>query len=142
MSFPPQSSPDDGLKHSVRIKKEGRQILSSGLNSLAASGYWLDPGSITIDKWTVYLQGPLHSIWRHGVFPLRVTFPLGYPFKPPRLRFVRSAEHAIFHPNIHPQTGGICVAYGNKLARAEKMKRMLILARKCEYMPERVTDEI
>ncbi|KAK4547493.1 hypothetical protein LTR36_001150 [Oleoguttula mirabilis] len=53
----------------------------------------------------ILLAGPTHTPFAAGVFKLHLTIPPTYPSEPPTAHF----RTPIFHPNVDPQTGGVCV---------------------------------
>ncbi|KAH9838947.1 Ubiquitin-conjugating enzyme E2 S-C [Teratosphaeria destructans] len=53
----------------------------------------------------ILLAGPSHTPFSGGVFKLHLTIPPSYPQQPPTAYF----RTPIFHPNVDPQTGGVCV---------------------------------
>jgi ubiquitin-conjugating enzyme E2 S len=53
----------------------------------------------------VLLVGPSHTPFSAGIFKLHLTIPPTYPQQPPTAHF----RTPIFHPNVDPQTGGVCV---------------------------------
>ncbi|KAK5123112.1 hypothetical protein LTR85_003310 [Meristemomyces frigidus] len=53
----------------------------------------------------ILLAGPTHTPFAAGVFKLHLTIPRTYPSQPPTAHF----RTPIFHPNVDPQTGGVCV---------------------------------
>ncbi|KAI7277273.1 hypothetical protein KC345_g6703 [Hortaea werneckii] len=70
--------------------------------------YLFDPQAPSSDDLTVLdllLAGPTHTPFTTGVFKLHLSIPLNYPSQPPTAFF----RTPIFHPNVDPQTGGVCV---------------------------------
>ena len=56
-------------------------------------------------KWNALLRGPSSSPYEGGVFGLSISVPKNYPLTPPTLKFLTP----IFHPNVHPKTGEVCL---------------------------------
>eukprot|EP01083_Nonionella_stella_P115165 341134_1 len=56
-------------------------------------------------KWTAYIRGPSGTPYHDGVFELSITLPPQYPMVAPKTIM----KTKIFHPNIHFQTGEICL---------------------------------
>ncbi|KAK1025566.1 hypothetical protein LTS16_023090 [Friedmanniomyces endolithicus] len=70
--------------------------------------YLFPPTSTTEDDLThldILLAGPSHTPFHTGLFKLHLTIPPAYPQTPPTAHF----RTPIFHPNVEPQTGGVCV---------------------------------
>jgi ubiquitin-protein ligase len=72
---------------------------------LPAASAILDPDGIRVlvadllgTDPTVYasFRGPPETPYEDGTFTVKLSYPLNYPFKPPKLRFT----HPVFHPNI------------------------------------------
>ena len=53
----------------------------------------------------ILLAGPSHTPFSAGVWKLHLTIPGEYPAQPPSASF----RTPIFHPNVDPQTGSVCV---------------------------------
>ena len=58
-----------------------------------------------IYHWEAIIDGPDDSDYKNGVFLLDIKIPKEYPFKPPICKF----KTKIFHPNISPNDGTICI---------------------------------
>lgn len=54
--------------------------------------------------WRATIFGAKDGPYEGGVFKMLMQFPLDYPFKPPRCKFVTK----IYHPNVSEQ-GAICL---------------------------------
>lgn len=88
-------------KREVRLRNESRKF--GGLE-LETEGVCVEPSSDLFNSpWTVYIQGPLSTIWESGVFKAEITFPEKYPMLPFTLKFAEG----IFHPNIG-EDGTVC----------------------------------
>ena len=70
--------------------------------------YLFAPGASDYDDLTqldILITGPTHTPFVAGVWKLHLSIPATYPQQPPTANFRTS----IFHPNVDPQTGGVCV---------------------------------
>ncbi|CAO2047700.1 unnamed protein product [Urochloa humidicola] len=70
---------------------------------------WCVPGADVTDRFhcQVVVVGPEGSPYNGGVFAVRFKFPRDYPIKAPKVFFATK----IFHPNIHPRTGLVCLDF-------------------------------
>ncbi|KAI9833505.1 MAG: hypothetical protein M1819_003664 [Sarea resinae] len=55
--------------------------------------------------WEAVLKGPSASPYEGGLWKLAIRIPENYPLAPPDIKFVTP----ICHPNVHFQTGEICL---------------------------------
>ncbi|KAJ1960755.1 E2 ubiquitin-protein ligase peroxin 4 [Dipsacomyces acuminosporus] len=56
-------------------------------------------------QWRAVLRGPQDTPYQGGTFELHIDVPEQYPIKPPTLTFVTP----VCHPNVHFETGEICL---------------------------------
>ena len=106
----PKAAPTLAEKRDSRVRKEAAHIRKVGANSLGRNGVFVDPVCLQeaapTDQWIVFVQGPAtSSLWRNSVFELVLTFPERYPFRAPQIKF----KHPIFHPNVSPDDGSLCL---------------------------------
>ena len=95
--------PDGGTTDNAR--GSAANVSSSSSSRRPAKPPRSDAAPRTLACWHAYLQGPLLSVWRAGVFRVEISILEGYPLRPPRLKF----RDPIFHPNVHPKSGEICL---------------------------------
>ncbi|CAK9004012.1 unnamed protein product [Durusdinium trenchii] len=79
-----------------RIKKELEE-LEKGLIENCSGG----PVGDDLFQWEAVIQGPAETAYAGGLFFLSVSFPIEYPFKPPKVRFTTK----IYHCNVNSQQG-------------------------------------
>ncbi|XP_039046972.1 ubiquitin-conjugating enzyme E2 27-like [Hibiscus syriacus] len=85
----------------ARVQKElqecGREKDSSGIR--------VSPKSDNLARLTGIIPGPLGTPYEGGSFEIDITLPDGYPFEPPKMKFLTK----VWHPNISSQSGAICL---------------------------------
>lgn len=52
-----------------------------------------------------FIQGPKNSFYAGHLFQIVIRVQNDFPFKPPSVYFLTK----IFHPNIHPKSGEVCL---------------------------------
>ena len=67
--------------------------------------------------WKLSLIGPADTPYKGGVFILTVDFPENYPNEKPEVRFTNQ----IYHLNVSPKTGHICISTLNHWVKKTPM---------------------
>lgn len=69
------------------------------------SGVTAKPKGDSLSRLQGTIIGPEGTPFEGGTFLIDIDVPSGYPFEPPKMKFVTK----IWHPNISSQTGAICL---------------------------------
>lgn len=86
---------------SVRIQRE----LSHFNKDHSASKMSLVPAGDNLTHLTATIPGPISTPYEGGTFKIDITLPDGYPFVPPKMKFITK----LWHPNISSVNGAICL---------------------------------
>lgn len=82
-----------------RMSNEYRKLVASG-NEFNVTPVEKD----RLDEWVATLKGPEDTPYEGGIFKLHIEIPTGYPFSPPKVKFITS----VYHANVD-QNGMICL---------------------------------
>ncbi|XWS60216.1 hypothetical protein CRYUN_Cryun07bG0016500 [Craigia yunnanensis] len=84
-----------------RVQKE----LQECSREIDSSGIRVAPKSDNLARLTGIIPGPVGTPYEGGSFEIDIILPDGYPFEPPKMKFVTK----VWHPNISSQSGAICL---------------------------------
>lgn len=70
----------------------------------APPGIFGGPDGDNMLEWKCLLEGPADSPYKLGKFPVNISFPKEFPFKPPIVKFTVK----VYHPNVDDD-GSICL---------------------------------
>ncbi|KAI8321273.1 ubiquitin-conjugating enzyme [Martensiomyces pterosporus] len=87
------------MKRLLKELQDAQRDLSGEIAALAP----VDDENIL--QWRAVLHGPRDTPYEGGAFELRIDVPEQYPIRPPALTFVTP----VCHPNVHFETGEICL---------------------------------
>lgn len=80
-----------------RINKDINSLKKENLNVFIPEN--------NISRIIVDFKGPKDTIYETGVWKIKIEFPAEYPLKSPCVNF----ETPIYHPNVEPKSGAICL---------------------------------
>ncbi|PNW88835.1 hypothetical protein CHLRE_01g046850v5 [Chlamydomonas reinhardtii] len=83
-----------------RIQKELKEIERD-----TASGVTVHLKNNSLQHLTGYVPGPKDTPYEGGLFAVEINLDNGYPFVPPKMRFINK----VWHPNVSSQSGAICL---------------------------------
>ncbi|CDF35851.1 unnamed protein product [Chondrus crispus] len=86
-----------------RLLKEHRDLQKEAKKS--NPDILLSPVDSNLFRWAGSVAGPEGTPYEGGRFSLEVKVPSSYPLTAPNFRLLTK----IFHPNVHPKTGEICI---------------------------------
>ena len=75
------------------------------LNNTKDTDILLQPVNDNLFHWQGLIRGPPETPFEKGWFKLDFQIDQNYPINPPKAKFITR----IFHPNIHFETGEICL---------------------------------
>ncbi|XP_054156100.1 uncharacterized protein LOC128954537 [Oppia nitens] len=86
------------------IKRLRRDLIE--INANRPTGVMVGPADDNnMFRWEGMIVGPEDSVYAGGVYKFTIDFPRTYPMKAPIFRF----KTKIYHPNINPTNGSVCV---------------------------------
>jgi ubiquitin-conjugating enzyme (huntingtin interacting protein 2) len=85
----------------TRLRKE---MIECG-KDFEKSGVYAEPVGDDLSHLKGKIKGPEDTPYQGGVFDVDIHIPRGYPFEPPKMRFMTQ----MWHPNVSSQTGAICL---------------------------------
>ena len=84
-----------------RIQLEYNEILNDTNNDMYTA---LPSSDKDMFLWEATIKGPKDSPYEKVIYHLTISYPISYPFNPPRVKF----NTRIYHPNIN-SNGSICL---------------------------------
>jgi len=81
-------------------------------NPLDKHGIYYVHSESNLLKGTALIFGPSNTPYKFGNFIFDFTFPVDYPFRPPKVTFVTSDGHTRFNPNLYVN-GKVCLSILN-----------------------------
>lgn len=88
------------MSTSNRLLKEIKEIKKE-----KEGNFILYPNENNLHEWSGCIKGPIGTPYQDGNFEIVCQISNSYPVTPPVIKF----KTKVFHPNIHPNTGEICL---------------------------------
>ena len=89
------------MNNTRRILKEFELCIKEPIEGIEVSM----PNESNCFLWNAWITGPEGTGYAGGRFQLHIEIDQQYPIKPPAVKFITK----IYHPNVSPQTGYICL---------------------------------
>ncbi|KAL8277365.1 hypothetical protein RQP46_010205 [Phenoliferia psychrophenolica] len=122
MSIPPST-----LRRILREVRELTTAPPEGVRLCGEEGQDEDEVEEDMSKIMAWVEGPPGTPFEGGYFKIRFAFGAEYPASPPKCTFVTK----IFHPNVNPTNGEICVNTLKKDWKSEYGISHILLVVKC-----------
>lgn len=103
----PQNSNDISESEDSKMVDFGRvqKELQECNKDTKVSGISIKPEADSLSHLMGTIPGPVDSPYEGGSFLIDIVLPDGYPFEPPKMKFLTK----VWHPNISSQSGVICL---------------------------------
>ncbi|KAL9650698.1 hypothetical protein ABK040_001754 [Willaertia magna] len=88
-----------------RLLKEYNEVQKAKHQENQQHDIILQPDENNIYLWYAKCLGPKDTSYQGGIFELKIQVPTNYPISAPKIEFLTK----IFHPNVHFETGEICM---------------------------------
>ena len=88
------------MSNSIFSKRKNHDI-----NVLKESNFKLNLDDIDYNIIIVQFLGPKESLYKNGIWDIRIELPKEYPYKSPSIGFLNK----IYHPNVDFRSGTICL---------------------------------
>ena len=91
-------------------------------NPLSLCGYTIELfNQNDIYEWKITLIGAKDTPYTDGIFFIKLSFPKNYPDRAPRIHFLTP----IYHPNVKPHDGFVCVNFITHWKKTTSVREIL-----------------
>ncbi|PWN91811.1 putative UBC5-E2 ubiquitin-conjugating enzyme [Acaromyces ingoldii] len=119
------------MSSSKRLAKELADLTKEPLDGIS-----VEASEENLYKWNARIQGPSSTPYQGGTFEVAIDFPIEYPFKGPKLRFLTP----VYHPNVD-KDGNMCVGVIKAEAWKPSTKASTILLAVSQLLAEPNPDD-
>lgn len=88
------------MNFSKRIQSEYKSAKDHPVEGIS-----MQPTELSLFEWDCTIRAPENSPYHNSVFQVKLFLPNDYPLHAPKAKFVTR----VFHPNIHYETGEVCL---------------------------------
>lgn len=89
-----------------------KDVININKNPLNDQGIFYIHDTSNIKKGYALIFGPDNTIYSHGMYFFKFTFPDDYPFNPPRVEYLTNNDSVRFNPNLY-RNGKVCISILN-----------------------------
>ena len=89
-----------------------KDVIYINKNPLNDQGIFYIHNSNNIKKGHALIIGPENTIYSHGFYFFRFTYPDDYPYSPPHVEYLTNNDKVRFNPNLY-RSGKVCVSILN-----------------------------
>ena len=101
------------------LKEQYTELINDPILSLGVTVGLVNEGDLF--HWRISLLGPQDTPYGGGLFTLTADFPDNFPNSKPEVRFVNK----IYHLNVSPKSGHICINTLNDWKKGTKMTTVI-----------------
>ena len=89
-----------------------KDVININKHPLNDQGIYYIHDTSNIKKGYALIIGPENTIYSHGMYFFKFTFPDDYPFNPPHVEYLTNNDSVRFNPNLY-RNGKVCISILN-----------------------------
>merc|ERR1712166_354126 len=101
-----------GNMNKINQKRLLKDIVDVIKNPLIDNGIYYIHDETNMLQAHALIIGPSDTLYANGYYLFQITFPMEYPFVPPKLKYLTNNGYTRFHPNLY-KSGKVCLSILN-----------------------------
>jgi ubiquitin-conjugating enzyme E2 Z len=98
--------------NNINHKRLLKDIVDVIKNPLEDNGIYYIHDETNMLQGYALIIGPSDTLYANGYYLFQITYPVEYPFAPPKLKYLTNNGHTRFHPNLY-RSGKVCLSILN-----------------------------